>query len=367
MNSPVYQYLKKRKISTPQDFVDTLNLIGPIIGVWAVNNPISLYTLNHLSKKKVRKESYHKFSIPKKSGGKRHIVAPDSELKNIQRCILKYLEGIFNPHESATGFVTGKSIRDNALPHIGKDLIVNIDLEDFFPSIIKKKLKEAFYNNLKEYIPCKEVANLICNLCTIPNDFGEEVLAQGAPTSPLLSNIVLKDFDRRVSDYLKSFSLAYTRYADDITISGNKDMNRQYDVILDHIVNMLSNQGLRINWDKYQIRTKGERKEVTGIVTNEKLNLPQKFVKQIRVLLHLWDENGYDRANIIYKYDFKNHGKGELRNVIKGKLNYMRMVKGSSDPTFEKLNRRYKKLLYQYRQTLNSQKSPDPELLLSKS
>lgn len=345
MKTSIFDYLKNKKFKSINDLVDTLNLIGPYIDGWSLTNQITKGQLVSYCTTLKRKESYNIFKIPKKSGGHRTIVAPIENLKKIQRALLKYLEGVFIPNQNATGFISGKSIKDNALMHIGKNCIINLDLENFFPSITKDMLKDAIRNELSDSIPSDEVINTICNLCTIPIDDNMEVLAQGASTSPLLSNIVMKKFDEYVESFCKERGMVYSRYADDITLSFNST-NENIQDILSHFRGLVESYGLKLNEDKIKVLKKGTRQEVTGIIANEKANLSRSFVKQLRVFLHLWEKNGYEEAQTIYQNDFRNHKPGELQNVIKGKLNYLRMIKGNQDSTFIKLNKRYMGLLW---------------------
>lgn len=342
------QYIRNKKINSNGDLVEILNMIGPYIDGWSVSNPYSKTRLLSLCPRLRRKDSYKTFIIPKKSGGFRTIVAPDNELKNIQRAILKYLECLFVPNVNAMGFIRGKSIRNNAARHIGKNCVINLDLENFFPSITKKMLKTALQRELSDYIKSNEAINTICSLCTIPLESNTEVLAQGAPSSPFLSNVVMKEFDNDAEEFCRSKGFVYTRYADDLTISLDGSEKEALS-LLSYFRQLIKGYGLKINESKIKILTKGKRMEVTGIITNEKLNLSRKFVKQLRVLLHLWEKNGYDDAQYIYKIDFKDHKEGELRSVIKGKLNYLKMVKGGQDPTFLNLNNRYNRLLFSWK------------------
>lgn len=346
MKTSVFDYLKNKKINSNNDLVEILNLIGPYIDGWSLTNQITKTRLLSYCTKLKRKESYKNFNIPKKTGGYRTIVAPNKELKNIQRALFKYLESVFIPNEHAIGFISGKSIKDNAERHIGKNCIINLDLENFFPSITKGMLKNAIKIEFADSITSNEAVNSICNLCTLPLQDNKEVLAQGAPTSPLLSNIVMKGFDLKAETFCKIRNLNYTRYADDITLSLNSDIDNIQDII-NHFRKLIESHGLKVNEDKIKVLKKGTRQEVTGIITNEKTNLSRRYVKQLRVFLHLWETRGYKAADTIYKTDFRNHKPGELHSVIKGKLNYLRMIKGSLDSTFIRLNKRYRRLMRQ--------------------
>ncbi len=195
-------------------------------------------------------------------------------------------------------------------------------------------VRTALREELSGRITSSEVVNMICNLCTVPNEAGVEVLPQGAPTSPVLSNIVLKRLDRRLSAFAAAHGYNYTRYADDITFSHDRPIRRFSPFFRDKVCSMIEACGLRINDRKTSICAKGERLEVTGLTVGEKVNVPRRYVKQLRTLLHLWERHGYDRAQQIFRNDFCQGAEKELRMVIYGKINYLSMIKGKDDPTY---------------------------------
>ena len=285
------------------------------------------------------------------SGGQRKISAPVKPLKNIQTAINILLQSIFVPDGHATGFVLEKSIRDNALIHVGQTCIFNTDLENFFPSITKLMVRRALHRELGDKLQSNEVINIICRICTVPDSSGIEVLPQGAPTSPVLSNIVLKSLDKDMSKLAERMECKYSRYADDLTFSHSKSIRKMSPFWQSRIYNIIAKYGLKVNEKKTKTFVPGIRREVTGVVVNDKINVPRSYIKQLRVLLHLWEKYGYAQAQIIFTRDFCKGIEKSLVNVIDGKINYLEMIKGKEDSTYRKFKSRFKRLQWKEKQS----------------
>lgn len=216
-----------------------------------------------------RNESYRTFKIPKKSGGFRVIEAPSDELKKIQLWIKERILDEFNPSQYAKGFKKGVSIYDNALPHVGKELVINIDLKDFFPSIKYSEVYKVF-----KYIGYTDsVSKLLTKLCTN----SKNVLPQGSPASPSLSNLVSLKLDKRLSCLAKTIGADYTRYADDITFSGKENIRLYTDLIR----KIIHEEGYKVNEDKFRLQYSFQRQEVTGLVVNTKVSVSEKLINEI--------------------------------------------------------------------------------------
>ena len=344
MSGEFVEYFKAVSIGSVKQLVDALNRIAPYIGTWGVLEPITDSNLRYFLPAWIRASEYSYFRIPKKSGSYRKIHAPRSPLKEIQTTLNVLLQAVFTPSAHAYGFVEGRNVRDNAVIHVGQTCIYNIDLEDFFPSLTKKMLLEAMRRELSDRIVSDEVIRLICAICTAPADGWTESLPQGAPTSPVLSNIVLKRLDGQLAAIAEKAGYRYSRYADDITFSHSHDIRRISPSWRERIESAIEDYGLRINESKTRILAPGARMEVTGVTVNCKPNTSRSYVKQIRALLHLWEKYGYERAQDIYTCDFAPGSNSQLRNVVFGKINYLEMIKGKEDPTYLKLRRRFRRL-----------------------
>jgi RNA-directed DNA polymerase len=353
-----------QQMKTKEDLHSLLNLAKKLL--WGDDekvSPIQFKTLTYYSNPKIAKQRYRGFTIRKKSGGERKIHAPVAGLKSIQRALNYTLQCIFKPNDAATGFVNEKSIVDNAHIHTGNHYVFNIDLKDFFPSIelhrVKACLKLPPFNLNHEREP---LAFLIANLCCttlevermadgIMEKQQRPVLPQGAPTSPVLTNIVCQKLDSRLTGLAKRFNVNYSRYADDITFSSMHNVYQANSDFRQELGKIIASQNFLINDKKTRLQKKGFRQETTGLIVNDKVNVHRRYVKQIRMWLYFWEKYGYRKAEQIFLRDYakdKGHvkkGKPGMINVISGKLEFLKMVRGHQDDQYLKLERRLNKLI----------------------
>lgn len=224
---------------------------------------------------------YRSFSIPKRSGGERVLSAPYPSLMMIQRWIYANL---LLPHielsDSAIGFIPGKSIVDNAYPHIGSAEVLKMDIKDFFPSIDIKRVITVFkglgyYHRVAYYLAC-----LCCK---------DDCLPQGAPTSPILSNIIAKRLDKRLKGLADKFHLQYTRYADDLTFSGEHIPVK----FISFVTDIVKAEGFKVNDEKTRIMRKHCRKIITGVsISSGKPCIPRAKKRWIRQQMYYIDRFG---------------------------------------------------------------------------
>ncbi len=315
---------------------------------------LKLNRLTYYSNPKLSKKRYASFVVRKKSGGERIIHAPVNGLKHILRPLNIILNTIAEPHFKATGFVPGKSIVDNAKQHVGNHYVYNIDLKDFFHSFDRTWVKYGFmmppFNLGKKR---EELAFLLASLCTHPFEVDGEmktVLPQGAPTSPTITNILCVKLDKRLNGLAKRFNINYSRYADDISFSSQTNVFEKEE-FLNELHRIIEDQKLVINPAKTRIQKAGFRQEVTGLSVNTKVNVNARYIKQLRMWLYYWEKYGYTKADAIFKGDYaldKGHvknGTPGFENVLMGKLEYLKMVKGEKDATYGKLKARFDKLM----------------------
>ncbi len=214
---------------------------------------------------------YRSAMLPKRNGGTRILHIPDEALKKLQRAIGEKLLPLESVSPYATAYRPGTSITKNALPHTGKKSILKLDIRHFFDSIPYSLVKEKAFPK-ERY--SEKIRILLTMLC-----YYKDALPQGAPTSPAISNIILCDFDNDVGEYCKSRGVAYTRYCDDMTFSGDLDDTAE---LIDFVRSRLKTYGFTLNNEKTKIIAAAKRQMVTGIVVNEKPNLPDKYKRAIR-------------------------------------------------------------------------------------
>ena len=339
-------------INCKQDVIDLINHVNFLL----YGKEYKLITekgFNYYANPKLSKKRYSSFSIKKKSGGERNIHAPVNGLKHILRPLNIIINCVSEPHFKATGFVPGKSIVDNAKQHVGKNYVYNIDLKDFFHSFDRSWVKYGFmikpFNLGKEK---EELAFLLASLCTHPFEIDGEiktVLPQGAPTSPSITNILCVKLDKRLNGLAKRFGITYSRYADDISFSSQTNVFNKED-FLEELHRIIKDQKLEINPSKTRLQQKGYKQEVTGLIVNNKVNVNSRYIKQLRNWLYLWKKYGYVKAEQKFNQDYnfdKGHTKNGIpvfENVLVGKLQYLKMVKGKNDSTYVKLKVRYERL-----------------------
>lgn len=284
---------------------------------------------------KVKDEDrYSQFEIPKKSGGTRMITAPDGRLKTILSRLAKELLKVYPERHCVHGFAKGKSIRSNASQHLHKRWIINLDLKDFFPSIHFGRI----FGILKAEPFClgERIAREIANLCCCGN-----VLPQGAPTSPVLSNFVCWQLDNQLYKLAKSARCTYSRYADDITFSTNlKELPAEIGKITDgHLElsdilhDIIKGNSFEINAEKVRYARRDNHQEVTGVVVNSsRTNVRRTYVRQVRAMLHSCEKFGLEAAakEHYLKYRSDKTPADPVKSFmfeLQGKVGYIRFIK----------------------------------------
>ena len=295
---------------------------------------------------------YHHFSIPKKSGGQRHISAPSRGLLHILYYVNIMLKAVYQPSDYAMGFVEGRNVVDNASRHIGQNYVFNTDLENFFPSIAQPRVWKRF--QLAPFNFNQQIASILAGLCCIREKLEDGkftyILPQGAPTSPLITNAICDKLDRRLSGLAHRFGLHYSRYADDITFSSMHNVYQEDGKFQTELKRIIEDQSFRMNIGKTRLQKLGQHQEVTGLTVSNRVNTSSEYVAEIRNLLHIWEKYGYNdafkRFYPQYKVKKGHVKKGEpmLENVLYGKLQYLKMVKGYKDPVYAALQARYDRL-----------------------
>ena len=313
---------------------------------------INYKTLNYLLYIRNENTQYKRFILKKKSGGDRIIYSPVSTLKILQRKLSFILYIIYLPKSPVHGFCFNRSIITNAKEHIKKDVVLNIDLKDFFPSINFGRVYGMF--KARPYNLSTEVAARLAKICCYKNQ-----IPQGAPTSPIISNMICKRLDRELKHIARRNQCVYTRYADDITISREgtfpKEMlnNKVNEKDGEKIKEIITKNGFEINDKKVRISSNGERKEVTGLIVNEFPNVKRKFIKEVRAMLYVWEKYGLAKAEEFYYEKFKTRIKQRnpafekpiFSKIVKGKINFIKSVRGEENSIYKKLDNKFNKLM----------------------
>ena len=216
---------------------------------------------------------YQEFWMRKRSGGYRMISAPDKDLQAIQSTIYsRILSSVTIVHPAAVGFRCGRSVVDNAAPHLGKRYVLKMDIHDFFGSIRSPRVRQTF----KKIGYPENVSKVLGALCCLHRH-----LPQGAPTSPALSNIVGYEMDRKLAALAAEYGLTYTRYADDLTFSG--DVFPKEQIIL-QVKRIIRDEKFEPNHKKTHFMNQSSRKIITGVsvASGVKLTIPKSKKREIR-------------------------------------------------------------------------------------
>jgi len=264
---------------------------------------------------------YAAFAIPKRSGGYRVLYAPKPRLKAAQRWIQREILARAQPSAAAHGFTPGRSILTNASQHAGKDIVITLDLEHFFPSITYRRVRGIF----QSLGYCEDVAIPLALLCTVKpaakvreflGDQRHRMLPQGAPTSPALANLACRHLDARLAGLAAKFGCAYTRYADDLTFSGDEAFEKSLKRFLPLLRKIIGAEGFRLNRKKIHFARRGARQRVTGLVVNHRPSVPRAYRRRLRAILHNARKTGLDAQN--------REGHPHFRQALRGRIEFVR-------------------------------------------
>lgn len=291
---------------------------------------------------------YITFSLPKRSAGVRTISVPFKGLKFVQWRLAQVLSEIYAPEPWIHGYVRNRSILTNARVHARKRYVLNIDISDFFPSINFGRVRGLF---IHRYSLDHRAATVLAQICCHNNE-----LPQGAPTSPVVSNLICSRMDKELANLASRHDCSYSRYADDITLSTNEHyfpaqlarpnarVKQPISIkIGEELRDIIEDNGFRIRSQKARLQTEKQRQIVTGLVVNIAPNVKRKFVRQIRAMLHAWQKHGYEAAEkehfeiyaVKYRGPFSVE-KPSYREIVRGKIAFLGMVKGKQDPVYVK-------------------------------
>lgn len=311
------ELLKSNNLFLIKDSRDLANKMG-----------VNLKQLRFLTytQKLSNRTDYVRFKMAKKTGGFREISAPKPKLKRLQYWILDNILNKVEVSEQTHGFVAKRSIISNATPHINRAVVINCDLQNFFPTLSYPRVKGLF----KSLGYSAEVATILAILTTEAEQkevvldgeklylyTGKRYLPQGSPASPMITNLICRKMDKRMQGIATTLNFTYTRYADDMTFSANEYPN--INKMLYWVKGITKEEGFTLHPEKTRIMKKGSCQEVTGVVVNEKASVNKKELKKFRALLYQIEQTGIEGKSW--------HGKSEnLVAVIWGYANFIKMV-----------------------------------------
>ena len=251
-------------------------------------------------------EFYQSYKLPKKSGGNRLISIPDNKLKRLQRRVLKTGLEEISIHKSAHGFLKKRSIVTNAKPHTGHEMVINLDISGFFPNTRYPAILKACRKLAGGHLSYGAV-RFVADICSYNGS-----LPAGAPTSPHISNIILQPADKSLAKVAKKNGIIYTRYADDLTFSGGPKTK----LIIPFVRKVMADAGYALDPKKLNIFRRGRRQIVTGLVVNQKPNIPRYTRKKIRAAVHHFCSGKAPKW----------HGREMSIDELMGRLAYLKIV-----------------------------------------
>lgn len=250
---------------------------------------------------------YHPVVISKKSGGRRKLLVPDALLRTIQRNLLHHVLEEFQISEFACAYKKGTSIVDNARPHVGAKLVLKLDIQDFFDQITWILVYQNAFPGT-HFPPA--IRKMLTEFCCV-----RDRLPQGAPTSPTVSNLVMRPFDVHMGEWCREREIRYTRYCDDLTFSGAFEPEE----VIRKVRGFLQVYGFELNRKKTRVLGRGNAQSVTGIVVNEKAQVSRAYRRKLRQEVYLFDRYGIKTA------EGPKNDERERRRLL-GKMRYVLSV-----------------------------------------
>lgn len=303
---------------------------------------------NRQSRMKNPKLHHYSYQWIKKSNGKHRLLEiPKSGLKSIQRKILHDILDLIPPHKTAHGFHKNTSCKTHASLHTNKAIVIKFDLADFFHSVPKGRIIGLF-----DYLGYpKDVTQYLAALCVhMPSPYLtgssfqklsfekqkillSQHLPQGAPTSPSLANLCTWKTDMRLESFAKKMGMTYSRYADDIAFSGDKNLKNKFPYIRKIIGQIAAEEGFNINHSKTKLMTQAQCQSLVGITLNSHPNIKRSEYDRLKAILHNCVKYGATSQNKNNHENFKLH--------LHGKISYIQNINSEKG---RKLLSTYKKI-----------------------
>lgn len=281
---------------------------------------------------------YRQFFIPKGGGEKRLIETPAKVLKKLQGRIAFYLQGVYHLHkpEASYGFILStadgsevRNIYSNANCHTGKKWVLNLDIKNFFPSISLERVRRMFRQPPFEF--SKNASLRIAQLVTFQNR-----LPQGAPSSPVISNLVAIPLDHKLQELARQKKWTYTRFVDDMTFSAN---NKFSDKEIELIKEAIRSEKFTVNEQKVRLTREKDGPEITGLILKEgKPDISNDFIKQIKEDIGLF--HALTSTRMVERALFPTKAIWQFRQSIMGQINFVKMIRGEDHKSYLKLKAR---------------------------
>ncbi len=357
MDFPRNSYIEiARGEGRSQKFIeDTLNYADKLIlqglpVIFSLNHFAQIIGIDILELKRTLENRGHYYSyylIKKKKGGYRRIIAPHKNIKYLQDWLKLNILDKLETHSAAKGFIKNKSIYDNAKVHLNADTILNVDLNNFFESISEKRV----YGLFRHFGYHPNLAVHFAKICTVKmpeekfenlDEFTQShfqeyfniehsVLVQGAPTSPTLSNLACLKLDNRLNKLSNKAGINYSRYADDMTFSG--EMSNLPKLSL--LKKIIEDENFKINWRKVGKFKQGQKQLVTGLLINKSVRIPKKFKRDVLRHLHFCEKFG-PKAH----FDKVKPGKLYRKEWLMGKILFINSIEPEvAKNMFEKMKK----------------------------
>ena len=275
----------------------------------------------------------YKFLL-KRSGGVRLIEIPKSRIKILQQKMLHEILDRVPPHSAANGFVRGRSIRSFVAPHVKREVVLKMDLSDFFPTFRAARIATVFRMMGYPEMVAELLAGICTNVVPLPtwkvrpvevslrewrdarDLYSQPHLPQGAPTSPALANVCCYRMDCRLTGLAESAGVSYTRYADDLAFSGDGEFARSVERFANHAAAILMDEGFRVNFRKTRVMRQGVRQRLVGLTINEKANVPRKEFDRLKAILTNCARYGPESQNREGQPGFRMHLEGRVNFVM---------------------------------------------------
>ena len=302
-----------------------------------VRKPVS--ELQFLFHRDGKSRHYYAREIPKKSGGTRLLTIPLPRLKSVQSSILEKLVSRLPLQDSTHGFRAGRGVLSGASVHVGREVVICLDIKDFFPSFDARRVSGYFKNlgysrGLSNAIAALTTAS-VWQASTPPDSGGKKEpanepfgghadfqaagfkpgLPQGAPTSPGIANAICWRMDKRLCALARKFGGDYTRYADDLTFSGGDDMAAHASSLIAIVRKIVKTEGLTLNEKKTRVMRKGRQQRVTGVIVNQQTNVPRRDFDKLKAILHNCAKHGHAGQNRENHQDFEGHLRGRIAHA----------------------------------------------------